>query len=253
MVFKSIARFLYYLFKNLVVGFNFNVVKFIKSLTEYVKDLTSYIKLNNNKVSQLKLTNLMPMLADKTEKTPIEPIYFYQDVWGASKVFDINPKEHVDIASSVKTMAVIAQKIPVKFVDIRPPDVMVKEMEYVRGSITQLPFKKSSLESLSSLCVIEHIGLGRYGDDIDPLGTEKAALEMQRVVKKNGNILISAPVDSDNFVYFNAHRAFTRKYILSLFQSCRLVEERYIYDSKMYNSYDKHKGFGVGLYHLRKK
>jgi hypothetical protein len=46
-----------------------------------------------------------------------------------------------------------------------------------------LPFKNNSIECISSLCVLEHIGLGRYGDKLDPFGTEKAIEEIKTIFK----------------------------------------------------------------------
>lgn len=60
------------------------------------------------------------------------------------------------------------------------------------------------------------------------------------------------PVDDDNRIYFNAHRAFTREYILELFNDMELIEEKYIYQRELYNMYDKTKGFGTGLFYFRK-
>lgn len=64
--------------------------------------------------------------------------------------------------------------------------------------------------------------------------------------------MFSVPVDSENKIYFNAHRAFTRDYIIKLFDDFELLEEKYQYGDKMYNSYDPNKGFGTGLYIFKK-
>jgi SAM-dependent methyltransferase len=120
-------------------------------------------------------------------------------------------------------------------VDIRPLDLPLETLAFKEGSILNLPFDSDSVESLSSLCVVEHIGLGRYGDLLDPDGTEKAIAELKRVLKPTGNLYISLPLDNKNKVYFNAHRAFS---------------ENYIYGSQFLNQPEK--GFGIGLYHLRK-
>jgi len=106
--------------------------------------------------------------------------------------------------------------------------------------------------SLSSLCVIEHIGLGRYGDPIDAFGSEKAAKELQRVLAPEGNLYLSVPVDSECRVYFNAHRTFTRECVLELFSQLVLIEEKYIYGREFCEHYDSGKGFGTGLFHFRK-
>jgi len=64
--------------------------------------------------------------------------------------------------------------------------------------------------------------------------------------------LFSVPVDSENKIYFNAHRAFTREYILELFDDFEVLDEKYHYGTKMYDAYDETKGFGTGLYKLKK-
>jgi len=57
----------------------------------------------------------------------------------------------------------------------------------------------------------------------------------------------------ENKIYFNAHRAFTRSYIIKLFSEFELIKDAYIYGNNIYDSYDSEKGFGTGLFHLRKR
>jgi SAM-dependent methyltransferase len=137
-------------------------------------------------------------------------------------------------------------------IDIRPIELELPNLFFKKGSILELPFENNSIETLSSLCVVEHIGLGRYGDPLDSFGSEKAIKELKRVLKVSGIILFSVPVDSENKIYFNAHRAFTRKYILELFDGFEVLDEKYHYGTKMYDMYDETKGFGTGLYMLKK-
>jgi len=115
-----------------------------------------------------------------------------------------------------------------------------------------LPFADNSIESLSSLYVVEHVGLGRFGDDFDPWGSEKAIKELKRVLKIGGNLLFSVPVDNENRVYFNAHRAFTREYVLNLFQDMELIEEKYIYGSTLHDNYDRSKNLERGCFNLKR-
>jgi len=106
---------------------------------------------------------------------------------------------------------------------------------------------------LSSLCVIEHIGLGRYGDPLDAFGSEHAAGELVRVLASRGRLYVSLPVDTENRIYHNAHRAFTREYIVdNLFKSLVLVGESYIYKDRLIGEYDPAKGFGTGLFEFTK-
>jgi SAM-dependent methyltransferase len=195
---------------------------------------------------------LLPCLSDKTRMTPMDPVYFFQDTWAAKKIFELNPTHHYDVGSSAKTMGILSQYVPVTMIDIRPLPVSLPGFNFIEGSILKLPFEDGSIESLSSLCVVEHIGLGRYGDAIDAFGSEKAIKEIQRVVKAGGTIVMSLPVDTNNTVYFNAHRAFTREYVLHLFDGFEVVEERYQYGYQMVESYSPASGFGTGLFLFRK-
>lgn len=232
--------------------YGFNVAAFLRDIRWYHSDY----KLLKQSIStaavhcDMPISLLHPCLRDKTSFTPIEYTYFYQDTWAAKQIFDLAPEHHFDVGSSVKSMALISQRIPVTMVDIRPPEVVLDGFDFIKGSILSLPFNDGSIVSLSSLCVVEHIGLGRYGDPIDPSGSEKAASELSRVLAPGGHLFFSVPVDSDNRVYFNAHRAFTRSRVLGLFPGLNLVEDAYIYGSKMYDQYDVGKGFGTGLFHF---
>jgi len=222
-------------------------------LIRYFNEYLTYQSSEKNSNFVMSPRYFYPCLIDRTLSTPIEPTYFYQDSWGARKIFEHKPNHHYDIGSSAKTIGIISQFVPTTMIDIRPIDLQLDQLSFSEGSILQLPFANNSVESLSSLCVVEHIGLGRYGDPLDPWGSEKAIKELKRVLKLNGNLYFSVPVDQECRVYFNAHRAFTRTYILALFEDLNLIEEKYIYDRFLYDTYDPAKGFGTGLYHFKKE
>ncbi len=223
------------------------------SLLNYYHDIIRYWIENKNNNYNFSIKNIYPCVFDKTNNTPLGVIYFFQDTWCAKKIFDTKPKHHYDIGSLAELVGIISQYVPTTMIDIRPLKIKLDNLNFIKGDICKLPFKDDEIESLSSICVIEHIGLGRYGDKLDSFGSEKAAKELSRVLSKNGNLFISVPIDSKNQVYFNAHRAFTRTYILDLFSKLKLVEEKYIYGDNLENTYDPNKGFGTGLYHFRKR
>ena len=93
----------------------------------------------------------------------------------------------------------------------------------IAGDITRLPFADASIRSLSSLHVIEHIGLGRYGDPIDPSGCFAAMRELSRVLASGGHLYLSTPVGRER-VCFNAHRVFAARTILNAVPDLRLDE-----------------------------
>lgn len=247
---KSLKKVVYFLrgFQNFFV---FKPLLMLRQFKWFFEQLNKLKKNGNN--PQFKKIEYYPCLFDNISYTPLEPTYFFQDSWAAKHIFKIKPSHHYDVGSSAKTMGILSQFTPVTMIDIRPIELELPNLFFKKGSILALPFADNSLETLSSLCVVEHIGLGRYGDDIDAFGSEKAIIELKRVLKVGGIILFSVPVDRENKIYFNAHRAFTRDYILELFSNFKVLDEQYHYGLKMYDKYDPLKGFGTGLYMLQKQ
>jgi len=229
-----------------------SVIKKTSLFFSFLKDYGRYKKLEKNTLVSPQSKDLFPRLYDNTKVTHVDPVYYIQGTWCAEMVFKNKPKHHYDIGSQALMVGIISKFTPTTMVDIRPLNVATKELSFIKGDILNLPFETESISSLSSICVIEHIGLGRYGDPLNQFGTEKAAKELSRVLSKDGNLYISVPVDSKNKVYFNAHRAFTREYVMSLFPNLELVEEKYIYGNSLEEDYSPSKGFGTGLYHFKK-
>ncbi len=230
------------------VSFPIRLITYFANYFDYKKKCKS----KSNNYASPNIKSIFPCVFDKTETIPVEPVYFYQDCWAASKIFLLNPDKHVDIGSSLKTIGIISQFVKTDMVDIRQIPVSLPNLEFIKGSILDLPYEDNSIQSLSSLCVIEHIGLGRYGDEIDPEGTLKAVNELKRVLAVEGVLLISLPIDAKDKIYFNAHRAFTRESIIKMFDGLKLIEEKYQYGYKLYDNYDLTKGFGTGLFHFIK-
>ena len=184
----SFIRSSYHIILALKGNFGFNILKFPFRLADFIKDYRNYISQiqNDNYIFEISMRELYPCLLDKTKITPIDSTYFYQDTWASGKIFQNNPHAHVDVGSSVHTIGIISKFVPTTMVDIRPLSVTLENLTFMKGSITDLPFEDNSIESLSSLCVIEHIGLGRYGDEIDPFGSEKAISELKRCISWGG-------------------------------------------------------------------
>ena len=137
-------------------------------------------------------------------------------------------------------------------VDIRPLSLPMTSIKFRKGDILQLPFADQAIDSLSSICVIEHIGLGRYGDTLDPNGTEKAAHEIDRVLNVGAHFYFSVPVEKENKTYFNAHRSFNEQYLLSgLFANYTVQDRKYIYGYEFSENL-REEQFGIGCYHLLK-
>ena len=170
-----------------------------------------------------------PRLDDRLSKTPFDPHYFFQGNWLARRLALNPPRQHVDIGSSVLTIGVLSAHVPTIFVDYRPLAARQSGLTPVGGDITCLPFRDASFESVSCLHVIEHIGLGRYGDPLDAKGASRAANELQRVLSPSGKLFLSTPIGRER-VCFNAHRVFSVTTVLAMFSQLRLVEFSYVDD-----------------------
>jgi SAM-dependent methyltransferase len=157
-----------------------------------------------------------PCLFDRSTTTGIDAHYFHQAVWAARRIGAQRPAFHVDIGSDTLYVGMLTAITRVTFVDIRPLQLEIADYEGVDGSILALPFKDASVHSLSCLHVIEHIGLGRYGDPLDPTGSEKAAREIVRVLAPGGHALVSMPIGRAR-VQFNSQRVFDPARVPDLF------------------------------------
>lgn len=188
----------------------------------YLRDCFKYSRIDG--AEPIKLRDTYPCLFDKKTTTRIDSHYFYQDIWAFKKIYSLKPKFHVDVGSSVNFVGFLTAITKVNFVDIRPLDApYLTNIENIKGSILELPYEDNSLESISCLHVAEHIGLGRYGGPLDPLGTKKAATELSRCLAKGGNLFFSLPVGKPRLC-FNAHRIHSPKQILQYFSDLKLVE-----------------------------
>jgi len=188
-----------------------------------LKDLIIYLKKDKKKRLSLKYKNIYPCLFDKTSNTSFDRHYIYHTAWAARKLATIKPELHIDISSSLYFAGITSAFIPIKFYDFRPADITLNNLESKRGDLLKLPFKDSEVKSLSCLHVIEHIGLGRYGDAIDPDGDLKAANELKRILANQGDLLIVVPVGRPQ-LRFNGHRIYSKNMVIEMFSPLHLQE-----------------------------
>ena len=174
-------------------------------LPGFFLDFLRYRKRASGEAAQLR--DAYPCLLDRTARTPFDPHYLYQGAWLARRLARDRPATHVDIGSSVLTISVLSGQVPIVFVDYRPLAAKITGLTPVAANITRLPFAEGSIASLSSLHVVEHVGLGRYGDPLNPEGSRQALRELARVLASGGRLYLSVPVGRGR-VCFNAHRVF---------------------------------------------
>ncbi len=215
------------------------VTKYIKLVIDLkVSNIPRLINFHNSYKKYKKLTNycdasifdLYPCINDNIPLTPFDAHYFYQGTWAFKKIKDSGVNEHVDVGSEVRWVGLLSTITKVAFIDIRPFQTELKDLIVKKGNILKLPFEDNLIGSLSCLHVAEHVGLGRYGDELDPNGTKKACKELSRVLAINGNLYFSVPVGRQK-TYFNAHRVHSPRIIIEYFKDLKLVELSGVTDS----------------------
>lgn len=232
----------------------------LRALPWFIKDyFTIKRQLGRDSRFSLPLKNLMPILIDKTSTTQFEPHYVYHPAWAARIVAKTNPVKHIDISSILQFSTIVSAFVPVEFYDYRPAKLGLSGYKSEHGDLTNLHFPSDSIESLSCMHTIEHIGLGRYGDPIDVFGDIKAAAELARVLKPGGSFIFVTPVGKPK-IEFNAHRIYSYEQVLSLFPTLKLVEFSLVPDNYRTEGFIenadpaivKEQDWGCGCFHFTK-
>jgi len=171
----------------------------------------------------LRWEDRLPCLFEQTAVTAFDRHYIYHPAWAARIVNRLKPMEHTDISSTLHFCTILSAFVPVRFYDYRPAELNLPNLISEHADLIALPFEDNSILSLSCMHTVEHIGLGRYGDQIDPLGDLKAMKELRRVLAPGGSLLFVVPIGQPK-ILFNAHRIYSYGQIAEYFAEMELVE-----------------------------
>lgn len=94
-------------------------------------------------------------------------------------------------------------------------EVRVQDLTYAEDIVPEF-------DLITCLSTIEHIGLGRYGDQIDPWGDVKMASNIRQLLRPGGILVMSFPIGR-GCVVFNRHRIYTNHRRAQLFGDLRLL------------------------------
>lgn len=182
--------------------------------------------------------------------------YFHQDLFVAQQVFRSNPDRHVDVGSRVDGfVAHVAAFRPIEILDIRDLQSEVRNISFTRADLmNQLDI---TADSVSCLHTIEHFGLGRYSDPIDPDGHLLGFKNLVSIVSKKGTLYISFPIGKRDRVEFNAHRVFAPDSIFTWpgAEQLELKDFSWVDDSGNFHAnssvkaaQEAHLDYGCGIY-----
>jgi hypothetical protein len=224
----------------------------------YLDDYQKFIELSREK-RQFERIMSFPILTDRNSPSgSMSGHYFHMDLFVAQRIFKKKPLKHVDIGSRQDGfVAHVASFREIEVFDIRPQRIKVENVTFRRTNFMR--FDKSLegyCDSVSSLHAIEHFGLGRYGEPIDPQGHIKAIDNVHTMLQDGGSFYLAVPIGQQR-VEFNAHRVFDVAYLVDLFNGrFEVVAFSYVDDKG-----DLHKNavltthrchYGCGILELRK-
>jgi len=207
------------------IGLNPRRLRLAAQFPRFLRDLSAW-KQQGGQVS-----SVFPVLSDWSDQAGMASgAYFHQDMLVARRIFEARPRRHLDVGSRFDGfVAHVAVFREIEVVDIRPMNSAIRNVRFIRMDLMQdTAALASSTDSLSCLHALEHFGLGRYGDPIDPAGHLKGFRSLVQLLKPDAAFYLSFPIGRP-VVEFNAHRVFDCREVLTWPGSELLHLERFDY------------------------
>jgi SAM-dependent methyltransferase len=211
--------------------FGLNLQRFFRSISGISAFLRDRSAFRQGYIGNMRL---MPCLHDRYEEGgTTKSEYFWQDLLVAREIYAAKPIKHVDIGSRVDGfVAHVASFRECEVFDVRPisttvPGVMFRQADLMNAASLPMVSEGGYCDSLSSLHAIEHFGLGRYGDPINPRGYQQGFANMAKLLKPGGTFYLSTPIGQER-VEFNANWVFDPRTILQCGETARMKLERLI-------------------------
>ena len=204
----------------------------LRGLPTYIRDLDHFRSSYAGKLSY------MPCFHDRFEEGgTTKSEYFWQDLWVARQIHAAAPAKHVDIGSRVDGfVAHVASFREIEVLDVRPitstiPGITFRQADLMdEMSLPEGTSTRGYCDSLSCLHALEHFGLGRYGDPINPQGYRQGLENMTKLLSPGGLFYLSTPIGKER-VEFNANWVFDPRTLLKIATAAGLVlKELTIFD-----------------------
>jgi SAM-dependent methyltransferase len=191
-----------------------------------------------NNLRQL-LASVFPTLSTRIESLPSEipermvevPFVFRELAITEGTVLDVG------CTSPYNTLPLLLAEIgfDVYGLDVREFKVRHRNFKFVKGDIRKTNFPDSYFDRVLAISSIEHVGLaGRYTAVQDDHGDRRAILEITRILKQGGRLLMTVPFGRAKIVG-SSHRVYDAATLSSLLSGLEVVKkEFYVKDRSGY-------------------
>jgi SAM-dependent methyltransferase len=189
-----------------------------RTLPMYLRNYRAYRRLQRGPAPpDFPVTHRIPMLHDRMATAGRRGAYFHQDLLVARRILERRPRRHVDIGSRIDGfVAHVALFREIEVLDIRPMNeqilnIVFRQIDFMREDQPLTDY----CDSVSCLHALEHFGLGRYGDPVDPHGHLKGFRNLHRILQMGGTCYLSVPMGPQR-TEFDSQRVFSLDYLLRM-------------------------------------
>jgi len=216
---KLIKKYIYQIIDTTFKRIYFSIF-FPEDLKKFQQDKKKFIDLGG-KIDETRLA----LLDFNSEAGVAKGHYFNQDLLVANFIFTDNPERHIDIGSRIDGfVAHVAAFRSIEVMDIRKlSPTKHTNIKFIQKDIMTEENQLSEVcDSISCLHALEHFGLGRYNDPLDPNGHLKGFNNMVKMLKRGGKLYISFPI-GERKLTFNQRRVFSPGEVITWEQNLKLT------------------------------
>jgi hypothetical protein len=149
--------------------------------------------------------------------------------FASEQLLRLRPAIILDVGSYRQWLIGLMAHFRVITVDVRARESRLSNETVVTEDASRLGLPPESVDVVTTLCSLEHFGLGRYGDPFDLEADRKAVAALIRTIRPGGHFLFTAPITAGvPCLAFNAHRIYTLPMLRRLMAGLQCEEERFV-------------------------
>jgi SAM-dependent methyltransferase len=119
-----------------------------------------------------------------------------------------------------------------------------KNIQFVNGDILNTPYPDDYFDCITLVSVIEHIGLGAYGDPVLKDGDLKAMEELKRILRKGGSLFLTTVIaDQYTIPQDLIQRIYDENRLALLIKGFIIAKQEYYIFRKKWDKVEKKEAF----------